>query len=193
MLHLLPEEHKKKVLKEYRMRLGTTLAISAWVVAGIGVISLIPSYAVSKTRQSELKVQASVMQKDLAVLNADDLSQKVNDLSAKAAVLKPVGGVIVPTELFKRLRTHIGSIVVLNSFGYIRTDVNSSIDISGVARDRDALTRFIDELKKDHVFQGVDFPYASLSKQTNLDFTLHLVINEAEFVKAMNATTTTSI
>lgn len=176
MLYLLTDEQKKKVLREYRMRLGIVALVSLSLVGVIAVVSMIPAQVMVTTRQNILKLQETSIGGD-STKGVDELSKKISDISNTASFLAPVSIKISPSDLFTHLEKEAGETTTIRSFQMIHFDENVSVQISGISKNRDTLTKFINILKQDLLFSGASFPYNSLAKQDNLDFTLNLQVN----------------
>jgi hypothetical protein len=177
MLYLLPEEYKKKVLREYRMRLLTVSFACLAAVAMIALVTILPSYFLVQIRSGILQVESASIQSTLSLINADDISKKVSELSNKTSFLIPIAESISPSKLFAHLDQIAKPDTVISDFNMTYFDDNVAMDIRGVSKNRESLTKFVDDLRADPAFSGVNFPYNSLSKQANLDFTIHLLFN----------------
>lgn len=176
MLYLLPQEQKKKVLREYRMRLSIVGLIALSFVGVIGIVTLVPSQSLVSTRQEILSLQ----QKNIEVgshSNVDEFSKKILDISNTASFLAPISDPVYASLLFTHLEGEVGDSTTIKQFQFNHFDEKVSVQISGVSKNRDTLIKFINTLKQDPVFSGAAFPYNSLAKQENLEFTLNMLVN----------------
>jgi len=177
MLNILPIEEKKKVLTEYRLRLGVVavFAVAALILASL--ILLIPSYmlAVSKYNfvADELarleKKQSGAGQEKEVSTQIKEINKKISlFLGNEKAISRAPSEVILGIILIKEPAVKVTSILY-----DIKPDLERLV-LSGKANDRDSLARFIETLKKDPSFSKVDLPIGSYVKSTNIDFTLVL-------------------
>jgi multidrug efflux pump subunit AcrB len=176
MLYLLTDEQKKKVLREYRMRLAVVIMIALSFVGVIAVVSIIPSKVLVSSHEQILNFQQKSIERGSSS-NVDDLSKKIADISKTASYLEPLGQSLSASGVFNHLEKLAGDKNSINQFTINHFDETASVQISGISKNRDALIKFVDSLKKDPWFGGATLPYSSLAKQDNLSFTLNLVIN----------------
>lgn len=186
MLYLLTEKQKKKVLAEYRLRLAIVTSIMFGFAGLVGIISLIPSYEFLRIKQNILKIQEQNISVD-SNSNIDNLSKKIADISNKAALLNPISEPIYSSSIFLHLEKIAGQDTSIRQFQYTHFDSNISVQISGVSKNRDSLTKFINTLKKEPAFSGAAFPYGSLAKQDNLEYSLNLLVNLEHLKPIMDA------
>jgi cell division protein FtsL len=184
MLYLLTEKQKRRVLLEYRLRLVTVIAAMLTFVGIIGCVSIVPSYSFLKVNQNILKVEQQNVMGGKSE-NVDELSQKIADITNKAAILNPIDDSVYSSNIFLHLEKIAGDNTTIREFRFTHFDENVSAQISGVSKNRESLTKFIDALRKDPAFSGVSFPYSSLAKQDNLEYALNLVVN-LKYLKAIN-------
>lgn len=177
MLYLLPQEQKKKVLREYRMRLAIVALVAASCVGVVSLVSILPTKVLVSVHQDILSLQnRNVEGQSLA--NVDELSKKIANISNTAAFLNPLSRPLSNVSIISRLESEAGNNTNITQFQLNHVDENLSIQISGVSKNRDTLTKFINTLKQDPAFSGAVFPYSSLAKQDNLEFNLNLTIDE---------------
>lgn len=176
MLYLLTEEQKKKVLQEYRARLIIVALMALSFVGVIAVVSVIPSKLLVSTHEQFLKLQEKNISASSSA-GTDDLSRKMTDISNTASYLTPLGKTFSNLDIFNYLEKEAGGTTIICQFQINHFDENVSVQISGVSKNRDALIKFINTLKQNPAFSGASFPYNSLAKQDNLDFTLNILVN----------------
>jgi len=176
MLYLLTEEQKKKVLREYRMRLSVVAVIALSFVGVIAIVSIVPSKVLVSSHEQILELQKKNIEGTSAG-NVDELSKKIADISNTASFLQPLGQSFSATDILSHLEKEAGDATSINQFQISHFDENASVQISGISKNRDSLIKFVNTLKQDPLFSGATLPYGSLAKQDNLSFTLNLLIN----------------
>ncbi len=176
MLYLLTEEQKKKVLREYRMRLAIVSLIALSFVGVVAITSVIPSRVLVSTQQKILTAE-EINTVGGEPSNTDELSKKIVDISTTASFLNPISQPISSINIFSHLENEAGNDTSIRQFQINHFDDSASVQISGISNNRDSLIKFINTLKQDPLFSGATFPYNSLAKQDNLDFSLNLLIN----------------
>ncbi|MEI8062384.1 MAG: hypothetical protein WCG97_03780 [bacterium] len=176
MLYLLTPEQKRKVLREYRMRLGVVFLIAMSCVGVIGIVSLIPSQTLVIMRQNLLAIKERGIEGGGAS-HVDELSKKIAEISSTASFLTPISQPVYGSDIFTHLESEAGDSTKIRQFQITHFDKDVSVSISGVSQNRDTLIKFINTLKQDILFSGATFPYGSLAKQDNLGFSLNMVVN----------------
>ncbi len=176
MLYLLTQEQKKKILREYRMRLGVVALVSLSAVGVIGLVSILPSKVIVSARENILSLQKTNVEGQ-STTNVDELSKKIANISNIASFLAPLSQSVSAVDLFSRLEGEAGRDTIIKQFQINHFDENLSIQISGTSKNRETLVKFINTLKQDPALSGAIFPYNSLAKQDNLEFNLNLLID----------------
>ncbi len=98
MLHLLPQNHKKIVLKEYRKRLLIVISISVICICVSGIIFLLPSYIFSKLRYQDVNDRENAIQASILASQKSVDASVANKISQGIAVLKPLGATSPSTD-----------------------------------------------------------------------------------------------
>lgn len=176
MLNILLVTEKKKILNEYRLRLGVVAMFALGALVFSSLVLLVPSYllAVSKNIAA---------QKDLEVLQAKDnfgeqwkgINKKIIDTNKRIELFLKTdtsGVVLLPSEAVKKILSVKGNAIRIVSFTYDASDGQERIVVVGTAIDRDKLAKFVEDLKKDPVFTSVTLPISSYVKSTNIDFSI---------------------
>lgn len=158
------------------MRLIIVALISLSFVGVVAVVSIIPSKVLVSTHEKILKLQEKNVGGNSSV-GADELSKKLADISNTASFLSPLGKTFSNLDIFSHLEKKAGDMTTIRQFQINHFDENVSVQLSGVSKNRDSLIKFINTLKQDPAFTGASFPYNSLARQDNLDFTLNLLVN----------------
>jgi len=177
MFNILPQEEKKKVLTEYRLRLAVVVVFAVAALVLSSCILLVPSYLLAVSKYN-------FAAKELATLEGkqvDGGKEKEIDTQIKA-VNKKISLFLGDKKAIARTPSEaILSVLSVKNFSIkIRSvlyDVNPDREhlvFMGRAEDRDSLASFVEILKKDPSWNSVDLPIGSYVKSTNIDFTIVL-------------------
>lgn len=183
MLHLLPDYHKQQVIAEYRNRVLIVFSVGILILVIISAVFLIPVYISTHGRYSVVAAQRESIEAQIAGGENTDDAEKVKEIVSAVEVLKSYTLSEYPSEIFTRILRVKPSGIKITGFIYtppanqIGTVELSSVDISGVASTRIALSKFNDELKKDKVFKSVFVPISSFAKDKDIVFTVKLTIS----------------
>ncbi len=182
MIHytLLPDEEIKSLKREYMTRVFVTLLffISCGVLAGI--ISLIPSYIFSYTKESEalkdlqdLKIVKHDVGSDVASKNLSQTQQYISSLKSHQDTIDFAQTIssIVERKI---------PLISINSFQLTRPTslASTTVDvlIQGKAATRDALVNFKKNLEKDTFAIKSDLPISDLAKSKDIPFTIKITV-----------------
>lgn len=173
MINLLPPREKKELAERETQKL-----IIIWsVLISLFFISLIFGLLSIKFYLSgQLAFQTTlyeITKEELNTQKNQELKKEIRNLNKDITRISSFyKSKILLTEILKRLVTSLPSTVVLYSLTYQRD--NSSIILTGFAKNREALLSFRDNLEKEKIFSEVFFPPSNWVKPE--DITLFVTI-----------------
>lgn len=177
MYKLLPEEHKRKVEKEYFWRRLIVILQALIVVTLIGMAGLFPSYILSNMRQKEIGERLKAMGE--TVLSEDDkeVISWLEEMNLKLKVLSPkLDKEKISPLIENALSAKVGGIRI-NSLDWTKENSKILLVISGVATDRQALIAFERSLDSLQIGE-VTFPVSNLAKDRNISFIVRVTLSE---------------
>lgn len=178
MFNLLPEQEKKEILTEYRIRRLIIASIFLLVLGFIAVISLLPSYLLSSAKVVEGKDSVAAIERSSIVAEEPALQSSLQVANVKLSALTPASAnslASVLDAIGAARSEHIRLNGILFTRGAPGAGVaTDTIQLSGVAKDRDSLSAFEDALKANPLFTSVDLPVSNFAKDQNEDFSLSL-------------------
>lgn len=173
MLHLLTDSHKKKVLKEYRMRLVVVICILVVFISSVGAALILPSYLTAYGKVNIIKKDNQYKEDSIKALSAQNFTDKIKKVDSNLSALKISINIISPREAYDKIMNSLPPGVILGRYTYSLIDNNSaSISIDGTAPDRDSLLELQNNLKLNSEFSGIDIPITSFTKKKDLSFSL---------------------
>ncbi|MBU3668780.1 MAG: hypothetical protein FGM57_02315 [Candidatus Taylorbacteria bacterium] len=129
--------------------------------------------------------QKKEMELQISKRENNDDAEKVKEIVSAVEILKKYKMKELPSEVMTRIIRDKPRGVTVLGFIYTppanqveSTEELSTIDISGVASTRVALSLFSETLKKDKVFKSVFIPISSFAKDKNIAFTVKLTISK---------------
>ena len=192
MLHLLPEQHKKKVLAEYRKRVGIVASIFAIFLSVAGIVLLIPSYTTAHNRYDEAASKKDEASMKLAAMSNDTTGDIVKNITDIAVALAPLGASQGATDVFNNLLSQVGQGVHIIHLGYtLNSDNTLTLDVGGLATTRDSLIGFVNTLTQSGYFIGASVPLSSLVRDKDISFQLKLGV-KGDVPAKKNASTTSA-
>lgn len=177
MINLLPLSEKKKILTEYRLRLGV---VSVFAVAGLVLASLAllgPSYFLSISKHTLVSSDLARLEAaHVGVPQAGDAVTEIKVVNKKVDIFLKTEKVphLVFSETILKIIATKGAQVKIIGFMYDAVPDRERVTLSGVAASRDSLAQFVEALKKDTTFTTVTLPISSYVKSTDIDFSIVL-------------------
>ncbi len=168
MLHLLPEYQKRKVIGEYRIRLGVVFVWSLTVLSCLSAILTLPAYISIIGEKNSLMAEKNIHQSVIDAGNKQGGATKL-DITKAVEALAPYPNPLVPTLFVQALSKGANGISI---DGYSLVQNNSTdpvvVVLSGNARTRESLSNYARSLNE--VFGNVKLPLSSLAKQGDIPF-----------------------
>lgn len=184
MRNLLPKDKKKIVDREYLLRAIVVSLWLAFLVCGIGVVLILPSYLLVQSQTSALYARKNLIDQTM-VIQKEDVA--VEDLKKAQKYIQKLKGATEKSFSRELLNSVIRSAPVdvdLTGFMYKSALVKgkeegenggkSTLRIKGIASDRSTLILFSDTLRKLDSVSEVNLPVSQLARRENIPFTLTL-------------------
>lgn len=176
MLNLLPLEQKKKIEKEYKNRfLIVSLIFSSIAIVILFVFSL-PSYVFSKIRLNQVEKENTALEERIAVLKQDEAALSPEDTENIQVLSVNRTAQYSPTELTEKILSNKGNGISISNISISFLNGEQIAHIQGVARTRENLIAYRQELVKLEIFKEVDLPISSLGPARNNEFTMELTV-----------------
>lgn len=178
MINLIPPTAKKSILREYWLRV-LSVWFAVWSIALlIGVAVLVPSYVLIV---SQVKVYSeSATKASQKILDFENVSKDLVRSSQLAGTL--LSGLKDPrmsdyTARFKELQS---SGISISKITVSRAEVGlGPAQLSGEAKNRQALADFRDRLRAQPEVSAVDLPISNLAKDKDIQFSLSVTFKNA--------------
>ena len=178
MINLIPNEEKKKIRKDFYMR----VVIVSFFVLGIAIlisnIMLTPALFYASLEKKLISEQFAKDENKLAFDLNQENKNAVECLESKITLIKQardnkflVSAKVVDNLLNKKING-----ILINEINYTK-DPNKGnlINIRGKASSRERLLTFKNSLASDPNFKNVDLPISNFIKSTDIEFSLVLI------------------
>jgi hypothetical protein len=173
MLHLLTDSQKKKVIKEYRLRLTTVICWLIIFVSLVGAALLLPSYLTAVGKVNVIKAENQSKENSVKDLKAQNFNDKIKQIDSNLNALKVSVSIPSPRETYDKIIGSLPRGVFLSRYTYLLvSDSSASISIDGTAIDRDTLAELQNRLKLNKEFSGINIPITWFTKKKDLSFSL---------------------
>ncbi len=179
MFNLIPRQHRKKLEREYRLRVATILF--GFLASGlfIAVVSIIPSYIISTTKINELQTRSDALKIQLGDSASTPLSGTLRDVKDLTTALTPTASSSTYSRVIENVvRARVAGIT-LDHIG-VSLGEQGTVEISGSAKTREALVSFKQQLARVSDVQSVDSPISDLTKSSNIGFNIHIILKHHE-------------
>lgn len=181
--NLLPEEKKGNIKKAYRMRVFVLLLIMLSISGAVSLIFMLPSFLAASIRYSEISLNKENLEKDTPeLLEIENLKSSLEEIKNKMKALKAEDRVLF-SETIRQIVDSKSSGISLRSFSYNVKEEQIDLRITGVANDRDNLTSFVKNLNEGGTFSDANLPVSDLAGDSNISFSMTLVIKFDEEIK----------
>ncbi len=177
MINLIPPIGHKTIRREYILRVVSTILLLFSSVIICLTIALVPRYVLVDTQikvlESELNQQGistdvySAVEKE--VKNSNNVLSQIKSVSPhtlSSTVIEEVKAVASPSITFETFQVDSGG------------DRVNSVQIQGVAPTREALAQLKLKLENSPMFEKAEVPIADLVRDTNLPFTITVVLEK---------------
>ncbi len=167
MLNIIPKEQKKELRLEkiyFKVR-----KISIFVTTAVVLLALLLVGNYYILENSVARTQEDILLSSINLSGIENLKQDIISFNAELAKAKQIQN------------SHINPLLMLEKFsGIIPTNISltylsfnlaeETINIQGVAKDRDALLSLQNNLNSSEVFIDFEYPLGSLTEKENIDF-----------------------
>ena len=175
MLNILPFEEKKKLFREYRLRLSVVAIFAVSLLLLASLILLVPSYFLAMTKYSFVKDQVTKLEASQARTGQEkEVDTEIKKVNKKVALFlgDEKTPSAAPSEFILKVIGMKNSTLRVYGLLYDVTVLRERLVLTGQAASRDGLATFVETLKKDKTFTLVDLPISSYVKSTNIDFSV---------------------
>jgi hypothetical protein len=171
MFTLLSEQHKKYMMRKYRLRLLSAIALLGSIVFFVSIIALFPSYLILKIDRDNVLAADSATSLQINQKNSKGFVKTLNDIKQISSLVKIDDTSILPALTLVMNDRPSG--VRITSANYTRgVGAPSTIVFGGIASTRTSLINFSNQLKKETMFASVNLPIGDLTKESNAPFSL---------------------
>lgn len=178
MLHLLTEEHRKKVVTEYRKRVTITLLLGLLCVCVISSVFILPTYFLSHGKYASVVIQDEALDSELAIKEENGSSESIKNVTLSIEALKIFEQVKNPSVILDNVVRSKPAGVQLRNFIFTPGEgAAMTVDIAGNADTRKSLVQFNQRLKNNSVFDDVVIPLSDFAKEKNINFSLKLIVS----------------
>jgi hypothetical protein len=181
MIHytLLPESEIRVLRREYRVRLFVILLFFLSIAIVIGIISLIPSFTVSRTEESKIIEQVEKMKKDRIAKGVSKIDKELTQIQSIVSRVLVKKDYIPFSEAVEKIGKYKTNGLFIKSFELSYEDSSATTTkayIQGSSLTREALIQFKKNIESDSGFKNIELPISDLAKNKNITFSMRFNI-----------------
>lgn len=175
MFNLLPENEKRNIRAIYNAR-QTILALLLLTITGvIAFLFIIPSFMLTKAKEAETVSQVGSLRASLATKNVEDLNKAIAVARDEIKALEEADGAAHSVyDLFLKILSHKSVDVRVTGLLYGTAGKRHEVVINGIARDRESLLTFAQEIGKEQVFSDISLPVSNFAKNKDIEFSFSI-------------------
>jgi len=182
MANLLTLPEKLYIRKMYRTRLVIVVLISTFVILSIGIITFLPTLFWSTVKEKAASERLSVIKQIISAEEQKNIQEDVISTNKKISLLKSGNARSVSmsdvTEIVIQRKSRS---ILITAFFYenkLLDEQEQKMTVSGIAQDRYSLLLFVNQLREENIFEEVNLPVSNFVKNTDIPFSLSLLINK---------------
>jgi len=179
MINLIPPEGHKVVSREYWVGV---LSVWAFLISGVCIVIavlLAPLYVLIHSQLVALS--AEVRKEGEADISFKEAEKTVIETNKIVSQLHITSSRTNPTEVLTAVTEAADQAIILNKFSVTETDdVISSVQVTGSATSREALTDFKSALERSALFTSAEVPISDLARESDLPFDITVTLSDVK-------------
>lgn len=178
MLHLLTEEHRKKVVTEYKKRIVIVLLLGLSVVSVLGALFFSPTFFLSHGKYSTVLTEKKALDSELAIKEEEGSSESIKNVILSIEALRMFEKVTNPSVILDNIVRGKPNGVQIRGLVFTPGEATAmTVDLVGRADTRKSLVQFDQKLKANPVFDQVIIPLGNFAKEKNIDFSIKIIVS----------------
>jgi hypothetical protein len=171
MTNLIPPDGVRVVRKEYAVRVLSVWAFVLAVAIGLSALMLLPTYVLISEQLRITDAEAAI-EDDAHAIATSELEEAQAIADRLTVVRDPIAASVIVEHIERALAPEIK----LRSLHIAPSGTDSTVQVVGVAMNRESLQRFIGRLKDDPFFRDASVPVSDLARDVDPPFVLTLVL-----------------
>lgn len=178
MFNVLPEKLKKKIKSGYRLRLSIVIVLTIFIIQISFLVLIFPSWLSSLYKEREMLVQAENSNRATLDSNIETINSTIKAVNTRMMIINSAMKYPKVVPFIDSVLSEKSKSISINEIIYISSGENSGkIILAGTSASRDSLVLFVKKLEETKLFKKIDLPISNLTKVTNINFTIELIIS----------------
>lgn len=175
MFNLLPDNVKKEIKTEYKIRLITMIFVFVILLQVSLFISILPSWVISSSKEEDIMLETEDAANAKFFKDSDEITSIISSTNTRLGHITTLLEYPKARPFIDKIISSKTSSIHLNNFVYALNKTDATISIQGISGTREALISFSKTLQDSKMFKTVDLPISNLAKDKNISFSMTLV------------------
>lgn len=182
MINLLPLENRIIIKKEYLCRLFVIISVFISFAIVSAIILILPLFYFLNQIELSYSNQLGIYKEGLESVSVLDTSSSVSNLNKELTILEKQKNNRELSSVIKKIVDYRNEGIILRVFSYSKSTykekdsrdlkIKEILKINGHSDSRNNLIIFLDVIKNDPDFSGVQSPVSNLLKISDIDFSI---------------------
>jgi Tfp pilus assembly protein PilN len=171
MINLLPDNEKKNVNDQYRLRRLVLWLLGVLAIFIMIIVLMVPLYIIARYKSSAAVAAGQIPALAMVTSEEAALQREVENSKLLLEILKPDTTTIVPSDIIPVLiKDQTDQNAITSIIFSIEPQSTSTIQVRGIAKTRESLSAFTKALEKEPFITKVDVPVSNFAKDANIEF-----------------------
>lgn len=178
MINLIPNQEKKKKVKDFYFRLTIVFFIVLGVCMIIGSVLILPSYFLSSVRKNINEERLQMQKNEIVPIPDQNTVTAIKNLNIKLNIIENAekDRYLVSQKVINAIMLRKMPDIKITEISYDNSTLEGKkVTIRGLAVSRERLLLFRRALEDDVAFKKVDLPISNFVKGSNIEFYLNLI------------------
>lgn len=179
MFNLLPENLRKEIISEYRLRLIIVVVVFVIITQISFLVFLFPSWLTSFYKERDFLAMGDEVNKSLLSLDISSTTSYINSLNLTLNIIDESLEYPKLVPIINEVLSKKTSGIKIGAIYYSVDSKNTAtLNINGISDKRETLVSFTESLKNVEYMKKVDLPLSNLAKDRNIDFSININIEK---------------
>ncbi len=179
MINLLPEQIKKKNIKDYRVFfVAYCFFLLSFVMVFLSV-TLLPSYFISHINEKVEVQNLEMIEKRPESIEMGNLVDLISATNKKLSVFSEKENISISRSVVSYIEPLEAEGIFISNYFLFKEkpdDTDYKVEIRGIALSRENLENFSLELRSVESFESIEVPISQYAKGENLEFSISFVL-----------------
>lgn len=176
MFTFLPKEQKKKLAKDYRIRVFVTFFMMLFFAVLISCILLVPSYLFSRLKMQSIDLEAKKATSAQVISQEAVYESEIKNVSEYLTLLAGKEDVSL-WKVIEKFTANKGNISISSFNINKKTDNTYEVSMTGKALRREDLATFSKNLRSNTSLSEINLPVSDFARTNDIIFRVSFIVN----------------